>query len=107
MKSIARRIPVFFRLPIALVTHAIIAFGPLVAAGYFRGDIPIAIVVILGIGWLIAFERFLLWRLDRFWNLETLQNRTPFPESPDNYKGCDSIKAWLLWVFLGRERNEK
>jgi hypothetical protein len=101
---IQQKIPVMFRVPIALVCDGLIAFGPIVLGFYFKKpQSSILFVIIPGILWIIIFDKFLLWRLDCFWNLKTRQNRTDKPEHPDNYREFKTIKGWIYWNFIGKD----
>lgn len=102
--KIQKKIPVLFRVPLALLTHAVAAFGPLVIALYLRTpSVPLAFVLVPGILWIILFDKFISWRLDCFWNLRMMQNRTGRPEHPDNYREFKTLKGWLAWVFVGKD----
>lgn len=41
--------------------------------------------------------------MDCFWNVRSLQNKTPFPKYPDNYRNFSTIKGHLSWGFLGKD----
>ena len=79
---IQRKIPVVLRVPLALLLNGVIAFGPIYIAAYlFKSFLG---MVLFGAIWLSIFQRYILWRLDCFWNLRTLQNKTGLPPNPDN-----------------------
>ena len=106
--KIQRQIPVFFRVPLALLSYAGIGFGPVVLALYLRPPSwHVAVVLVPGILWLIVFDRCFLWRLDCFWNVKSMQNRTPHPERPDNHRTFKTFKGWCAWVFLGKDTERK
>lgn len=97
-----RYIPVFFRVPLALLSHALAVFGPMIGLLVLR---PLQaspwLLIGIGVAWIIFFDRFLMWRLDSFWNIRCMQNRTGKPLSPDNYREFQTVKGWLGWNFLG------
>lgn len=102
--TIQRRIPVFFRVFLALLSHAVVAFGPLVALVVLRPFLaPVWLLIGLGVSWIIFFDRFLMWRLDTFWNVRCMQNRTGKPAFPDNYREFKTLKGWLGWLFFGKD----
>jgi len=99
-----RKIPIIFRAPIALLCDAAIYFGPILLGLYFSPDRLVSgVIIILGIGWIAICHLFLLWRLDVFWNLKSKQNKTDKPPFPDNYRTFSSLKAWIYWLFLGKD----
>jgi len=101
---IQKKIPVMFRVPLALLMDAAVAFGPLALALYLRtAAVPLAFVLIPGILWIVLFDKVILWRLDCFWNLRTMQNRTGRPEHPDNHREFKTLKGWLAWLFMGKD----
>ena len=101
---IQQKIPVIFRVPIALVCDGVIALGPIALGEYFRKiQINFLFVIIPGILWIIVFYKYFLWRLDCFRNLKMMQNRTNKPENPDNYREFRTVRGWLFWNFLGRD----
>ncbi len=101
---IQQKIPVIFRVPVALVFDGLIAFGPIALGLYFKKpESSILFIIIPGILWIIIFHNFLLWRLDCFWNLKSRQNRTDKPETPDNHRHFNTVKGWFYWNFLGRD----
>ena len=103
-----RHIPVFFRVPLALLSHGLAAFGPMICLFVLRPFNASAWVLIgFGIAWIIFFDRFLMWRLDSFWNIRCMQNRTGNPPNPDNYREFKTAKGWLGWVFLGIDYENK
>jgi hypothetical protein len=102
--TIQRRIPVFFRVPLALLSHAAVAFGPMVALLVSQPfHAPVWLLIAIGVSWMILFDRFLMWRLDTFWNVRCMQNRTGKPPFPDNYREFKTLKGWLGWLFLGKD----
>ena len=100
--TIQRRVPIFFRVPLALLSHGLLAFGPMVALLEFRPfNASPWLMIGIGVAWIIFFDRFLMWRLDSFWNVRCMQNRTGKPPYPDNYREFKTVKGWMGWVFLG------
>lgn len=98
------KIPVFFRVPIALLADGVVAFGPIVGVLYLRpSDSSIWFLIGFSVLWLVIFQHFLLWRLDVFWNLRSMQNRTPKPAAPDNHRTFRTWKGWLGWLFMGKD----
>ena len=109
-----RKIPVIFRIPIALAIDAIIFFGPIGFALFFRDYFPIfreyvsvSVIIFIGIIWILICHKFFLWRLDSFWNIKSRQNKTLYPENPDNYRKFKTLKAWIFWNILGKEIEDK
>lgn len=70
-------------------------------------SLHVAVVLIPGILWLVIFDRILLWRLDCFWNVKSMQNRTPYPEHPDNHRMFKTFKGWCAWLFFGLDIEHK
>jgi hypothetical protein len=102
--KIQQKIPVFFRVPICLLTHAFFAFAPMIGLLVFHPFNASAWLLIgLGVAWIVVFDRFLTWRLDCFWNVRCMQNRTGKPSHPDNYREFTTLKGWLGWLFLGKD----
>ena len=66
----------------------------------------LASVIISAVIWGTFFYRVLLWRMECFWNLRSLQNRNPLPANPDNGRHFSSLKGWLYWNFLGIDREQ-
>jgi hypothetical protein len=101
---IQRRIPVFFRLPLAMLSHALVAFGPMIGLLVLRPfNASPWLLIGCGVAWIVLFDRFLMWRLDCFWNVRSMRNRTGRPSFPDNYRKFKTVKGWLGWVFLGKD----
>ena len=57
----------------------------------------------LGAAWIVVYDKFLMWRLDCFWNLQCTQNHTGKPPNPDNYREFKMAKGWMGWLFLGKD----
>lgn len=102
-----RRIPIIVRIPLALLCDAIVAFGPIGVGLYFRGPIHPFVIIAVGILWIIFFDHQLLWRIDVFWNVKSLQNKTQFPLNPDNHRMFKTFKGWIYWIFLGKDIENK
>lgn len=102
-----KRIPLILRMPLALITTGAIAFGPIYMSFYLLGHV--VLIVLFAIFWLSLFQKFILGRIDCFWNLRTIQNKTCKPEAPDNLKRFKTAKAYFYWIFLGKniEENQK
>lgn len=99
----ACRIPLILRVPLALASYGFLFFGPILLGFYFRGPLDAIVVMMLGLLWLTAGDRFLAWRIDTFWNVKSYQNRTPFPAHPDNHRTFKTFKGWMYWIFLGKD----
>jgi len=97
-----------FRVPLALLSYALLDFGPVLLGLYLKpGSVHLAFVLVPGVLWLVMFDRALLWRLDRFWNVKSMQNRTPYPEHPDNHRMFKTLRGWCAWLFLGVDIEHK
>lgn len=106
--KIQQRIPVFFRVPMALLAHAAVAFAPMIGLLVYRPFKASPWILIgLGAAWILVFDRFLMWRLDCFWNVRCMQNRTGKPPNPDNYREFKTAKGWMGWLFLGKDYENK
>ena len=103
-----QKIPVFFRAPIALLSDAIIFFGPIALGLYILHGTGLSVLsIILGIPWLILCHRCFLWRLDVFWNLKSSQNMTNKPPCPDNHRVFKTFKGQMIWLLLGKDIEKK
>ena len=102
--KIQQKIPVFFRVPLAVLSHALFSFGPVSGLLVVRpfGASPWLLIGI-GIAWLLVFDRLLMSRLDCFWNVRCMQNRSGKPPFPDNHREFRTAKGWLGWLFLGKD----
>jgi hypothetical protein len=106
--TIQRHIPIFFRVPLALLSYGILAFGPTIALLEFRPfNVNPLLILCVGGAWIMLFNRFLMWRVDSFWNVRSLQNHSGKPPYPDNYREFKTIKGWMGWVFLGIDYENK
>ena len=95
-----KKIPIIFRVPLALIVDGAIAFGPVIALMYLLKHVA---GLIIGVVWLVIFYFHILWRLDCFWNLKMLQNKSDMPINPDNLREFKTLKGRMVWVFLGRD----